>query len=164
MCCEFRRILDSCYARMIKLLRIQQQIIYPPPRLHSTRSPVFAATTLSALNSFGVFRPTNDVVTDSGQVAYSSASDQHYRVLLQVVPFARNICRYFDVVRETDSRYFSQCGVRLLGGDGANLQADTSFLRRPLLQLAGSARERVSDCAQSRCLGLFAGPLSRFSY
>ena len=129
----FRRIGDSRILRLTKLLRIQQQIIYPPPRLHSTWSPVFAATAPSALYSLRVLCSTNDVVSDTGQVPHSAASDQNHRVFLQIVPLTRDVGRDFDVVGEAHTGHFSKRRVRLLRSDCANLQANASFLRRTLL-------------------------------
>ena len=104
----FRRIGDSNMLRLTKLLRIQQQIIYPPPRLHSTRSPVFAATTPSALDSLRVLCSTNDVVPDTRQIPYSAASDQNHRVLLQIVSLAGDVGRDFNVVGEAHPGHFSK--------------------------------------------------------
>ena len=104
----FRRTRDSGILRLIELLRIQQQIIYPPPRLHSTWSPVFATTAPSALYSLSVLRSTNDVIPDAGQIPHSAASDQNYRVLLQIVPLAGDVCGDFDVVGETHPSYLSK--------------------------------------------------------
>ena len=104
------------------------------------------------------------MVPNTRQITHSAAPDQNHRVLLQVVPFARDIGRNFDVVGEAHSGHLSKRRVRLLRSNRANLQANASFLRRALLKLPGPARERVSDCSQCRCLRLFAGPLSRVSY
>lgn len=115
------------------LLRIQQQIIYPPPRLHPAWSPVFATTSPSAFDSLRVLSSTNDVIPNTGQVPHSAASDQNHRVLLQIVSLAGDVGRDFDVVGEAHSCHLSKRRVRLLRGDCANLQADASFLRRTLL-------------------------------
>ena len=160
----FRRIENPSYFRFNKLLRIQQQIIYLPPRLHSTWSPVFAPTAPSALDALGVLGATNYMVADAGQITHSAASDKNHRVLLQIVSLAGDVSRDFDVVGESHAGHFSKRRVRLLRRDGANLQANASFLRRTLLQFAGSPRERVSDRSQRRCLRLFASPLPWVSY
>ena len=104
----FRRNRGVEESSLCVLLRIQQQIIYPPPRSNSSRSPVFAATPATPLDAFGVLGSAYDVVTHSRQVAYSSAPYQHHRVLLQIVPFARDVRRDFHVVGEPHARHFSK--------------------------------------------------------
>ena len=105
---EFRRIGNSTVLSLIEPLRIQQQIIYPPPRLNSARSPVFAASASPAFDSLRVLRSANDVITDTGQITYSPASDENHRVLLQIVSLAGDVGRDFDVVGEAYAGYFSK--------------------------------------------------------
>src|SRR5688500_15479639 len=44
----------------------------------------------------GIEGAADDLVTDAGQVAYATASDEHDRVLLEVVPDAGDVHRDLD--------------------------------------------------------------------
>src|SRR5215470_6417841 len=46
---------------------------------------------LASRHTAGVERPAHDVVTHSGQVFYTAAADEHDRVFLEVVSFARDV-------------------------------------------------------------------------
>ena len=69
----------------------------------------------------GIKRAANDVVTHTGQILDTTASDQNGAVLLKVVTFAGNVDRTFLLVGKTHTGDLSQSGVGLLGrsrGDG----------------------------------------------
>ena len=57
------------------------------------------------------------------------ATHEHDRVLLQVVPFTRDVDGHFLLIREPHAGDLSQGGVRLLGGHRAHLQAHSALLR-----------------------------------
>ncbi len=160
----FRRNRGACESGLRALLRIQQQIIYPPPRSNSSWSPVFAPTSAASFDAFGVFGSADDVVSHSRQVTNSSAPDQHDRVFLQIVPFSRNVGRHLHVVGKANACDFSKRRVRLFGCNGSNLQTDARFLRCAFLEFTSPARKRISYRPQRRCFRLFAGPLARVSY
>ncbi len=75
-------------------------------------------------------------------------------MLLKVVTFTGNVDRNFLAVAQTNTRDFSQSGVRLLGGHRPDLQTDTLLLRAllkhrrlalALFQFASLADELI-DC------------------
>ena len=68
------------------------------------------------------------MVTHTGKIPYTSASDQNGAVLLQVVPFAGNVNRTFLLVGKTHTCDLSQSGVRLLGGSRGYGQTYAAFL------------------------------------
>src|SRR6266700_3372112 len=80
----------------------------------------------------GVQRAANDVIANAGQVLDTTAADQHHGVLLQVVPFARDIGRHLHPVGQPHAGDLAQRRVRLLGRGGVNTNADASPLRARL--------------------------------
>src|SRR5579864_6760027 len=56
-------------------------------------STIFRAATTALGNTFTIQRTTHDVITNAWQVFYTATTDKHDRVLLQVMPFTRNVCR-----------------------------------------------------------------------
>jgi hypothetical protein len=69
------------------------------------------------------------MIANAGKIFYSSAANQYNRVLLKVMTFTGDICRYFDAVRQADTRYFPERGIRLLWSCCVHSRADTPFLR-----------------------------------
>src|SRR5262249_5371954 len=61
---------------------------------------VTAAGLLAVAHALGVERATDDLVTDTGEVAHPAAAHEHDRVLLQVVTDARDVRGYLDVTGE----------------------------------------------------------------
>jgi hypothetical protein len=74
--------------------------------------------------------PTYDLVSDSGKVPDPTASNQYHRVLLKVVPFAGDVCRYLHLVRQPYPGYLSKGGVRLSRRLGPDLNTNAAHLRR----------------------------------
>ena len=72
------------------------------------------------------------MVANAGEIFYTTSSDQHHGMLLQVVSNAGNIGRHFDSVREPDAGDFSQRRVRLLGCGCVDTRAHPSLLRTTL--------------------------------
>src|SRR5690606_4106406 len=81
---------------------------------------VAAACLLTIADTLGVQRATDDIVTDTRQVAHPAASDQHDRVLLQVVACARDVRGHLDAARQLDASHLAQRRVRLLGRRGVH--------------------------------------------
>src|SRR5215204_6551710 len=81
---------------------------------------VARAGLLTVLHAGGVQGAADDLVPDTREVAYSAGAQQHDRVLLEVVPDARDVGRDLDPGGEPDTRHLAQRGVRLLRGDGLN--------------------------------------------
>src|ERR1044071_9873659 len=57
-------------------------------------------------------RAANHVVPDARKILHAAPADQHDRVLLEVVPDAGDVRRYFDSVRQPDARHFPQRRIR----------------------------------------------------
>src|SRR5438309_718487 len=77
-------------------------------------------------------RAADYVIAHARQILNATASDEHDRVLLQVVADTRNVSRNFNPVREPDARDFSQRRVRLLRCLGIDTSTDPSLLRASL--------------------------------
>ena len=73
------------------------------------------------------------MVANTGKVLYTTATDQHYAVLLQVMADTRNVSGSLDAVGKPYSCYFTQRGVGLLGGRGTDRGSNTTLLGRILI-------------------------------
>src|SRR6185503_18044285 len=60
---------------------------------------------------------------------HAATAYQHHRVLLEVVPLARNVRRDLHTVGEPHARDLAERGVRLLRRRGVHARADTPLLR-----------------------------------
>src|SRR5215468_9360146 len=89
---------------------------------------VAAARLLAVADALGVEGPADDLVADSGQVPHPAAAHQHDRVLLQVVPDARDVGGDLDLAGEPDPRHLAQGGVRLLGRGRVDARANAPAL------------------------------------
>src|SRR6476660_9475854 len=87
---------------------------------------VAAASLLAVLHALGVERATDDLVAHAGQVLHPAAADEHDRVLLQVVPDARDVRRDLDARGELDAGDLPQRRVRLLRGGRVDPRADAA--------------------------------------
>jgi hypothetical protein len=72
---------------------------------------------------------TDDVISGTGKILNTSATDKHYRVLLEIMSFTGNVAGNFNSVGETYSRDLTKCGVRLLRGRSLNSGANATLLR-----------------------------------
>src|SRR5580765_5429419 len=90
---------------------------------------VLRAALLASAHSTRVQRAAHDVVTHSRQILHAAPADEHDRVLLQVVPLARDVARHLDAVRQPHARDLAQRGVRLLRRGGVDARADPALLR-----------------------------------
>src|SRR3954467_12739088 len=93
---------------------------------------VAAAGLLAVLDALGVERAADDLVADAREVLHPAAADQHDRVLLQVVPHARDVGGDLDAARQPDARHLAESRVRLLRRGRVHTRADAAALRRPL--------------------------------
>src|SRR5690348_16434856 len=98
---------------------------------------VAAARLLAVAHALGVERATDDLVTDSGQVPHPATAHQHDRVLLQVVPDARDVRGDLDLAGEPDPRHLAQGGVRLLGRGRVDARANPAALGAALERRRG---------------------------
>ena len=93
------------------------------------------------------------MVTNAGQVANTTAADQHHAVLLQVMANARNVARTFDLIGQTDTGDLTKGGVRLFGGRGLYAESHATLLRtalqnrsrRPVGSLLPSLADQLID-------------------
>src|SRR5438445_1709908 len=100
-------------------------------RLGLLRAVLRAA--LLALGDAGrIERTAHRVVTHARQVLYTTAADQHDRVLLQVVAFAADVADDFETVGQTHLGDLAQSRVRLLRRGRINARAHTATLRAVL--------------------------------
>ncbi|ATD37007.1 hypothetical protein WH06_17080 [Aeromonas salmonicida subsp. salmonicida] len=99
------------------------------PLSFRTLHAILGASLLTVFNTGTVQRTTNGVVTNTWQVFYTTATDQHNGVLLQVVTFTTDIGGDFEAVGQTYTAYFTQCRVRLLRGGGIYTSAHATLLR-----------------------------------
>src|ERR1700729_177829 len=90
---------------------------------------VTAASLLAVADPLGVQRTADDLVADAREVTDTAAADQHDRVLLQVVPHARNVGGDLDLARQPDASDLAQRRVRLLGRSRVDARANTTALR-----------------------------------
>src|SRR5690349_17295002 len=77
---------------------------------------VAATGLLAVADARRVERPADDLVANAGQVLHTTAADEHDRVLLQVVPFARDVRGDLHAARQAHTSDLAQRRVRLLGG------------------------------------------------
>src|SRR3954465_6887583 len=89
---------------------------------------VAAAGLLAAAHALRVQRTADDLVADTGEVLHPAATDEHDRVLLQVVSHARDVRRDLDAAGEPDASHLAQRGVRLLRRRRVDARADAAAL------------------------------------
>lgn len=89
---------------------------------------VLGAGLISLGNALCVESSSDNVVTDTGQILNSSASDENNRVLLQIVTDTGNVRCYFVTVGKLNSGNFSHSGVGLLGSSRSYSGANASLL------------------------------------
>ncbi len=80
---------------------------------------------------------THDVITHAGEVLHAATTDEHDGVLLEIVPFARDVARDFHLVREAHATNFAQSRVRLLGRGRVDTNANATALRAGLERRRG---------------------------
>src|SRR5512145_2097808 len=61
---------------------------------------VLRTSLLASLHADGIQRPANHVIANARQILHAAATDQHERVLLQVVAHTRYVSRDLDAVGE----------------------------------------------------------------
>ena len=92
-------------------------------------SSVLGSGLISLRNALGIECTSDDVITHTGEVLNSTASDENYRVFLKIVSDTGDIGCNFVTVGELYSGDLSHSRVRLLGGSGSYSSADASLLR-----------------------------------
>ena len=84
---------------------------------------VSTAGSLSTVNTLGISRSADDLVSNPGQVANTTTADQDDRVFLKIVAFARNVHGDFFAVGQSNPSDLPQGRVRLLWGHRFDQQA-----------------------------------------
>src|SRR5207248_10789933 len=85
------------------------------PRFVLLLGAVTGARLLATRHAGGVERAADDLVATARQVLRATAAHEADRVLLQVVPDARDVGGDFDAARQPNARDLAQRRVRLLG-------------------------------------------------
>jgi hypothetical protein len=115
----------------------------------SALGAVFRSTLHPAGDADCVERAADDVIAHAGQVLDAAATDEHERVLLEVVAHARDVGRHFDAVGQPHAGDLAQRGVRLLRRLGEDPDAHAPLLRavleRGALGLADDLLATVPD-------------------
>ena len=79
-----------------------------------------------------VERASNDVISDTRKVLHTTPANKHHGVLLQIVPYARDIGSNFHTVCQADTSDFAQGRVRLFGRRRIDTHTNPAFLRAAL--------------------------------
>mmetsp|Transcript_17545 Transcript_17545/g.44175 ORF Transcript_17545/g.44175 Transcript_17545/m.44175 type:complete len:209 (-) Transcript_17545:116-742(-) len=103
---------------------------------------------LTVFDGLGIQGTTHDVIAHARKVFHTAAADQHNRVLLQVVAFARNIAQRFEAGRQAHLGHFTKRGVRLLWRGCVDARTNAATLWASL---------------EGRCLGTRRLWLTRFA-
>src|SRR5277367_2116482 len=85
---------------------------------------------LAILDTLGVEHAAENVIAHAGQVLDAAAADQHHRLLLEVMPLARNVAHRLDAGRQTNLGHLAERRVRLLRRHRIDARADAAALRR----------------------------------
>src|SRR5512141_3158924 len=85
-----------------------------PKRSLRPLGAVFRAPLAAIAYALGVEHAANNVIAHAGQVLDAAAPDQDHRVLLEVMPLARDIAGHFQPVGQAHARDLAQSRVRLL--------------------------------------------------
>ena len=90
--------------------------------------PITTARLLAAVDAEGIAASTDDLVTNPGEIANTTAADEDDRVFLEIVTFAGNVDRDFLAIAQPDAGDFPQGRVGFLGSHRSNDQADPLLL------------------------------------
>src|SRR5437867_8523653 len=122
--------------------------------------PIFRAGVLAILNSNGVQSTPHHMVANAREVLDTSTADQHDGVFLQVVPDSGDVGCYLNPVGKTDTRNFTQSGVRFLGCRRVHPRAHPSALRT---SLQSRTLRLKTNLLSARSNQLIEGRQTRFS-
>ena len=115
-------------------------------------SSILGTALLTVRNTLCIQSSANDVITATGEVTYTSASDEDNGVLLQVMSDTGNISGSFHSVRKSYSGDLTQSRVRLLRAGSSYLGANASLLR--CAYISRFVLYRVETSLKNRGLGL----------
>lgn len=100
--------------------------------LRAAGVPRLLVAVLRRVDTGAVERATNDVVADPRQILHTPPTDEDDRVLLEVVPLARDVGGHFHLVRQPDASHLSVRRIRLFRIYDVDADADAALLRAPL--------------------------------
>src|SRR5579884_1973269 len=116
--------------------------------------PVPATGLVAVANARRVEGAADDLVADAGKVLHPAAANQDDRVLLEVVPLARDVGGDLEPARQAHPGHLAQGGVRLLRRVGVDARADAAPLGRApqggRLRLRLLGRPALSDQLRDR--------------
>ena len=107
---------------------------------------VAGAGLLATVYAGSIERASNDLVPNTREVLHTTATDEHDRVLLEVVTLTRDVGRDLHLGGETHAGDLAQRGVRLLGRDRVQ-RAYTP------LAVAASRRDPASSSSSASACG-----------
>jgi len=90
---------------------------------------VFRSSLLAISHADRIQCSPNHVIPHTGKILHATPTDEHNRVLLQVMSNTRDVRRYLNSVRKTHSRDLSKRRVRLLRSLCIDARAHPPLLR-----------------------------------
>jgi len=87
---------------------------------------VLGTTASTLLDALAIKRPAHNMIAHAGQILYATTANEHYAMLLQIMPLVRNVGNHFHARRETHFRDLANGGVRFLGRASGYLHTNTS--------------------------------------
>jgi hypothetical protein len=131
VCNEFRIVLRIYDSALYNFLTSTAHGLLPFFLL-LTLHTVLRTAAVTASDTEGVKLTANDVITHTRKVLYTTTANQHNAVFLQVVAFARNICRNFVARSKAHTGNLTESRVRLLGSHRLNDETNAAALRARL--------------------------------
>jgi hypothetical protein len=93
-----------------------------------TLRTVFGAALAALIDTEGIERTTDDVVTNTWKVLHPSAANEDDGVFLEVVAFTADVGDDFESVSEAHFGHFTESRVRLLGRPSHDLKTYSAAL------------------------------------
>src|SRR5207248_8897614 len=90
---------------------------------------VLGPTLLALAGARTIQRAAHGVIAHTGQILHAAATDEYYRVLLQIVALAADVAGDFVAVGEAHAAHLAQRGIGLLRCRGIHARAHPAFLR-----------------------------------
>jgi hypothetical protein len=83
----------TCHFKNLSNFSLLDEPLGRPTGLLRTLRAVLGAGLATVLDALRVEHAAQDVVAHAGKIAHTAAADEHHRVLLQVVAFARDVAK-----------------------------------------------------------------------
>ena len=94
-----------------------------------TLGTILGTALCTACNTCCIQCATYNVITYTGEILDTTATNQHDAVLLQVVSLSRDVRVYFLLISQTNTGYLTHSRIRLLGGRCVDTNTNTTTLR-----------------------------------